>query len=65
MSTNMVEINGLIFMFHLKCLWMESASLGQQITITDCSLGYEEEKKINSHYLPWSIVFSKSLCSLS
>lgn len=37
------EVNGLIVMLHLKCLWMKSASLEQQI-ITDCSLGYEEEK---------------------
>ena len=38
-------------MLCLKCLWMESASLGQQITISDYSLEYKEQKKINSNFL--------------
>ena len=32
-------------MLCIKCLWMESASLGQQITISEYSLEYEGQKK--------------------
>lgn len=43
MSTAMVDTNRLIFMLRLQCLWAESALLGQQRIVAECSLGYEEE----------------------
>jgi len=68
MSMNIVEINGLISMLCLKCLWMESASLGQQITISDYSLEYKEQKKISivtslvSRDFPGSSAGKESAC---
>ena len=69
MSMNIVEINGLISMLCLKCLWMESASLGQQITISDYSLEYEEQKKksivtsLVSRGFPGSSAGKESTCN--
>ena len=56
-------------MLCLKCLWMESASLGQQITISDYSLEYEEQKKksivtsLVSRGFPGSSAGKESTCN--